>query len=198
MTTAYATLSDIKAALRVTDTVDDSLLTSLIDSASRRIDNRCGRRFYADAAATARTYSAEHTGVVMVDDISTTTGLLIKVDDDGDGTFETTLAVGTDVQLEPVNAIARDLPISVLRGTGRSFPISSTGKTLVQVTAKWGWPSVPAPITEAARLLVLRQFRRFDSPLGVAGFGDLGAIMVRNIDPDIEALIAPYVIMAVA
>lgn len=198
MPTTYATLTDVKAALRITDSVDDTLLTSLITTASRRIDNRCGRRFYADAAATARTYTAQQTDTVMTDDISTTTSLVVKVDDDGDGTFETTLTVGTDYQLEPLNALARSLPINLLRGTGRGFPRSSVGQALVEVTAKWGWPSVPEPIAEATRLLVMRQFRRFDSPLGVAGFGDLGAIMVRNLDPDIEALIGPYTVVTVA
>lgn len=198
MTTTYVTLADVKAALRITDTVDDDLLVSLVTTASRRIDNRCGRRFYADTAATARVYEAQSTNVVICDDISTTTSLVVKVDDDGDGSFETTLTSGTDYQLEPLNALAKGNPISQLRGTGRAFPRSSVGQALVQVTAKWGWPSVPDPIAEATRLLVLRQFRRFDSPLGVAGFGDLGAIMVRNLDPDIEALIAPYTVVTVA
>ena len=196
--TSYVTLPDVKAALRITDTVDDDLLASLAATASRRIDNRCGRRFYADGSATARTYVALQTGVVMVDDISTLTGLVVKADYDFDGTFETTLTAGTDFQVEPTNALAKGDPVNLLRSTGSMFPVASNGQALVQVTARWGWPSVPDAIAEATRLLVLRQFRRFDSPLGVAGFGDLGAIMVRSIDPDIEALIAPYTVLAVA
>jgi hypothetical protein len=38
----------------------------------------------------------------------------------------------------------------------------------------------------------LRQFKRYDSPLGAAGFGDLGVIRVSRFDPDIEALISPW------
>jgi hypothetical protein len=40
--------------------------------------------------------------------------------------------------------------------------------------------------------LASRLFKRNDSPLGVAGFGDMGVMRVSRFDPDIEALIAPY------
>jgi hypothetical protein len=51
---------------------------------------------------------------------------------------------------------------------------------------------VPTDIKQATILLAMRQFKRYDSPLGVAGFGDLGVIRVGRIDPDIESLIMPY------
>jgi hypothetical protein len=38
----------------------------------------------------------------------------------------------------------------------------------------------------------MRQFKRYDSPLGVAGFGDIGAIRVGRTDPDVEALVQPF------
>jgi len=41
----YASLSDVKAALRITDTVDDSLLEISIEAASREIDGWCERVF---------------------------------------------------------------------------------------------------------------------------------------------------------
>jgi len=41
-----------------------------------------------------------------------------------------------------------------------------------------------------------RLFKRLDSPLGVAGFGDMGAIRVsRFLDSDVEQLLMPYRIM---
>jgi hypothetical protein len=81
---------------------------------------------------------------------------------------------------------------------GTFWPISPYGQAMVKITGTWGWPAVPPEIEEATRLLTIRQFRRFDSPLGVAGFGDLGAITVRSIDPDIKALIAPFSLAAFA
>jgi hypothetical protein len=39
----------------------------------------------------------------------------------------------------------------------------------------------------------MRLFKRLDSPLGVAGFGDLGVMRVsRGLDPDVAQLIEGY------
>jgi hypothetical protein len=66
-------------------------------------------------------------------------------------------------------------------------------EALVQLTAVYGWPSVPEPITQAVIIQASRIFKRYDSPLGVAGFGDLGAIRVtRALDPDVAQLVEPY------
>lgn len=190
--TAYTTLDAVKAAMRVTDTIDDSLIASVINSACRRIDEEIGdRHFYADSTATARLYAANGQRLLAVDDISSTSGLIVKTDADGDGTFETTLT-SADYQLEPLNNLARGRAAEFVRIVNGTWPVAATGRALVQVTAKWGWPSVPAPIEEAARMTVLRIFNRFNSPLGVAGFGDLGAIVVRSLDPDIRDMIEPF------
>lgn len=192
VTNGYCTLDDLKTALRITDTLDDRLLEGSIESASRRIDGMCSRRFYLDSATSARTFAPQQARLVTVDDIGTATGLTVKVDTDGSGTFETTLASGTDFQVEPLNALAQLEPITLLRSLGTTFPVSSHRRATVQVTAKWGWPAVPDAIREATTLLAARHFKRNDSPLGVAGFGELGAVLVRRTDPDIELLVAPY------
>ena len=51
---------------------------------------------------------------------------------------------------------------------------------------------MPTAIKFATILLATRLFKRMDSPLGVAGFGDIGVIRVSRIDPDIDALIQPF------
>jgi hypothetical protein len=63
----------------------------------------------------------------------------------------------------------------------------------VKLTAVYGWPSVPIAIKQACVIQSSRIYKRLDSPLGVAGFGDLGAIRVtRDLDPDVAQLVAPY------
>jgi hypothetical protein len=62
----------------------------------------------------------------------------------------------------------------------------------VQVVGTFGWASVPAAIKQAAILLSLRQYRRYDSPLGVAGFDDVSVIRVGRVDPDVQRLIDPF------
>lgn len=198
ITNGYCTLSELKSAARIADNVDDALLERAVEAASRRIDGECSRRFYVDTATSARTYAANRNAFLFVDDISTTTGLVVKVDDQMSGSFSTTLTVGVDYQTEPSNAVTQGEPITLLRALDTGFPVAENGRTLIEVTAKWGWPSVPHAIREATVLLASRQFKRLDSPLGVAGFGDLGAIVVRRIDPDVAAMVAPYKTFVVA
>jgi hypothetical protein len=103
------------------------------------------------------------------------------------------------VQLEPLNGVLDGLTWSYdkLRAIGDYlFPTVNANfgeQALVQVTAKWGWAAVPEPITQACIIQSSRIFKRYDSPLGVAGFGDLGAIRVsRFLDPDMAQLVEPY------
>lgn len=198
ITNGYCTLAEVKAALRITDNIDDTLLENAVEAASRRIDGECSRRFYIDGTTSARTYAANRSAFVFVDDIATTTGLVVKVDDTFSGAYSTTLTVGTDYQNEPLNAAAQNEPITLLRALNTGFPVENNGRALIEVTAKWGWPAIPDAIREATVLLAARQFKRLDSPLGVAGFGDLGAIVVRRIDPDVAAMVAPYKTFVVA
>ena len=72
----YAPLADVKAALRITDTVDDGLLEISIEAASREIDGFCERFFYSTSAT--RVYLPTDSLTTHTDDIQTVTTL--KVD----------------------------------------------------------------------------------------------------------------------
>ena len=205
VTTTYCTLTEVKSAMRITDNSDDTTLSRLIRSASRRIDQRCNRRFYIDDTTSARTYAIKTPMLVLVDDIATTTGLVVEVDTTGNGSW-VQLVNGTDYQLEPLNALAQGFPVNTIRSLNtQSFPTSTptfwptpyAQQALLRVTAKWGFPSVPDQIVDACIMLTARQFKRFDSPLGVAGFGEMGVVNVRRFDPDIDELLAPFVIPSV-
>jgi hypothetical protein len=68
----------------------------------------------------------------------------------------------------------------------------------VQVAGVFGWSAIPVDVRMACVILAQRLFKRFDSPLGVVGMGDLGAIRVSRIDSDIQALLAPYQKVSIA
>jgi hypothetical protein len=133
----------------------------------------------------------------VVDDISTTTGLIVKTDSAGDATYATTLGAA-DYQVEPLNAVSRGVPITMIRTTASGYLPTTYAPAGVQVTARWGWPAVPQPVQSACVILAGRLVKRGDSLLGVAGFGDLGAITVRSIDPDVQRMLAPYRVLVVA
>lgn len=191
MANEYATLSELKALRQITDTNDDTLLQNRLTRASRAIDDRTGRRFYADGTASARTYRVadrvvrdDDGEVLLVDDIASTTGLIVEL---GDGTTWTAF---TDYFTEPDNAIARGHAITGLRRDLASWCLARRAR----VTADWGWPDVPEAIAEATLLLANRRFMRRDSPEGVAGWSTDGPVRVSRFDPDIEDLVGPYVI----
>jgi hypothetical protein len=193
----YAERAQLKEILRIPagDTVDDSQIDRVIESASRRIDGKCDRRFYRDAMASARQYYVTNRAFLYTDDISTATDLEVRIDD-GSGTYPTLLVQNVDYVLEPLNSFAEGHPVYILRSASSVWPLF-TLLPPVQVTARWGWPEIPAAIREATLLLAGRMMKRGDSLLGVAGFSDLGAITVRGVDPDVDHLIQPYRRMAV-
>lgn len=196
----YATLSDVKAAARITDAIDDSLLEIAIESASREIDSYCERVFYqtgSTAVPAVRVYVPEDLFVVETDDIVSVTTL--RSDSNGDGTFDQTWAV-SDYQLEPLNGIAGGIttPYTRIRAVGTYvFPTYEprnvdAGQASVQVTGVFGFASIPVAIKQATILSALRLYKRFESPTGVLGFSDVGVVRVGRVDPDVERLIGPY------
>lgn len=188
----YVDLGELKAMLQIDDFVDDDLLLAHIEAASRTVDDICHRTFSLADTATARTFSPSTALVCMVDDIGSTSGLVVKIDDALTGTFDLTV---TDYTPQPDNALARGVPITKLMAYDTYWP--SDLRPTVQVTARWGWPAVPEPVRSATAILAGRLFKRADSLLGVAGFGDLGAITLRAVDPDVQRMLAPYVRPAV-
>jgi hypothetical protein len=75
-----------------------------------------------------------------------------------------------------------------------TFVIMPGPSTAVAVTARWGWPSVPFPVEQAALQQAVRLFARRSSPFGVAGSPELGSELrlLSRLDPDVEMLLGPY------
>jgi len=200
ITNGYCTLNEIKGALRITDTVDDALLEIAINSASREIDGYCERVFYPTSGT--RIYAPLNSLLCETDDIVTLTSL--KTSSNADGAFDTTWQP-SDYQLEPLNGIASGLatPYTRIRAVGdyifpEYFYATQSAEATVQVTGTFGYAALPDAVKQACILLSMRQFKRFDSPLGVAGFGDIGVVRVSRVDPDVAALLEPYMKVRVA
>jgi Phage gp6-like head-tail connector protein len=197
ITNGYATLAEVKAALRLTDSVDDTLIERAIESASRRIDGYCGRWFYKTSATPVNIYPINEYLVAFPRDVSSTS-ITIKIDTNADGTYATTLTQGVDYILEPTDAALRGYPYTHARMVGgQTFPLEVTPSfPTVQVTAQWGWNAIPSDVNQACVLLSMRQFARLNAALGVVGFADM-AITVRAIDPDVRDLLNQFVLFGV-
>lgn len=190
---SYATLAQLKARLDITDTTDDDRLTASLASGSREIEAWCGRQFNDAATATARVYRTTTCYRTTVDDFSTTTGLIVATDTDDDGTYDETWT-SADYELEPFNGVVSGMsgwPYNrILAVESLRFPTGRRRAT-VQVTARWGWTAVPAPVQEACLMIASGTFKAGDAPFGVAGFGEFGPVRVR-MNTQAQTLLAPY------
>jgi len=190
ITNGYCSLQELKNSLRITDNVDDTILELAIESASREIDTSCERTFYNMGTAT-RKFVARDAYFCEIDDLVSIEHL--KTDPDGDGQYTITWSAG-DYQLEPLNGFVSGFVSPFTGITSRDtylFPIEE-GEALVEVRGVWGWSATPTAIKQATIIMASRLYKRNDSPLGVAGFGDLGVVRVGKLDPDVEALIMAF------
>ena len=193
----YTTLATFQAYTGMsTVTADETVnIEKAIESASRSIDRMTNRRFWADATATARQYRATDFYRLFVDDISSTTGLLVKTDTGGDGTYETTLTFNVDYILDPINAPQQERPFTVVTMVGTTlFPSPINLRPGIQVTAKFGWynGTPPDDVEEACLILSTDLVKRASSVGGVLGLSELGAIRMSPLGRDVQAMVRPY------
>jgi hypothetical protein len=189
----YGTLAALKERMGIEadDTSRDALLTSALGASSRGIDKACGRRFWLDDAATARVFRlagrivCEADGdLLLVDDIGDVTGLVVET---GAGSSWTAV---TGYETQPDNALADGKPITGLLRSGSW----GTYATRVRVTTRWGFPVEPDDITEASLIQASRLYKRKDSPEGIIGSAEWGVRNLSRRDPDVWALIEPYIL----
>jgi hypothetical protein len=192
VTNGYCSLADVKAALRITDTIDDALIESSINSACRMIDQYCNRYFYSGAAGEVRYYQANDGFVCWIDDAQSVTEIVTSSTDPL--IFDVTWQAG-DYQVLPANRTANGgyYPITGITATDNYlFPVWAD-MALVKVTGQFGWATVPDPIKFASIIQASRLFKRLESPLGVAGVSDIGIMRVgANIDGDVAQLCNPF------
>lgn len=198
LTKLYCTPAELKSRLGITDTEDDFEITTACQAASRYVDEITGRYFWQ--GTDTRTYVPEGITRLPLDDLVSVTSL--KVDRDGDGTFEETWTLGTDYQLEVApgryNTVSKGeawpYTAAIVITGGKLFPWVWMWSHLnrVQVSGVFGWPAVPANVKQAAMITAAAIFKRKDAPFGIAGFNELGAVRV-TADPMVLQLLRRYV-----
>lgn len=190
---SYVTLAELKAALRITDTQDDALLTGAIASAQAYVNGYCERDFTPGTATTERRYvPVGRFDPLQIDDATEITE--VAIDEGLDGTYSTVLKA-IDFQTHPINQTTGGLPypITALKPQEDGYWPMWELRATVRVTGVFGWPAVPQAVKEATLLQASRLFTRLESPLGVAGFGDMGAMRVSfRGDPDVNMLLSPF------
>jgi hypothetical protein len=186
----YCSLADVKASARITDTVDDALLELAVESASRLVDSYTQRYFYNAGTAT-RIFVPLDNYVTEIDDL-----ISLSVLETSDGDDYGTTWAAKDYQLEPLNGNVDGLtnhPATRIRAVDDFLFNVLDLEATVRVTGVWGWSAVPTAVKQATVIQAARIFKRNDSPTGIVGFGDMGAIRVGvQLDPDVKHLIDVY------
>jgi|SRR5688572_1925581 len=200
----YCTEAQVRNEMKdTTAVVDADLINKAINAASREIDEICSgdvansRRFWKDSTTHVRKYIPESDTFCYVDDIAESAGVTLKTDHDDDGTYEETWTLGVDFDLWPLNAdvdgSAHPMAFWKIIAIGtKRFPIYERRAGL-QLTAKFGWPSIPKQVEEACILRAISLILRKDSPMGVLAQGDFGALKIPKDDPDIDKMLRPYI-----
>lgn len=141
--------------------------------------------------------------VLRVDDIGSTTGLVIKIDDDNDGSVadETALS-SSDFQMWPLNAVSQVQPASYTQihmpawGSRGSWPRG----LLISVTAAWGWPAIPEQIVNAT--IELTRLLRVEGPRATNRLDEGGVPLFLSRDAQarniINQLVLPFTHAVVA
>lgn len=184
------TLAEYKLARRINDAKDDGEIARCITAASYWLAAESGRAFYRDgaASASARQFRPSRTGTLLVDDFSSTSGLVV-VDSDG-----ATLTLNTQFYVAPLNAIGPSgeavAYYQLVKTDGYSWVDWGDGSR-VSVTALWGWPSVPAAVKQAAVEVTGEFMSSRDATFGVVGFDSGLAVRLRS-NPHVAAVMKTY------
>jgi hypothetical protein len=191
ITNGYTTLNDVKVALNLEDSIDNAAIELAIATASRMIDDYCGRFFYTDGtqgAPATRYYTPTDYYILPVDDFVSISE--IATDDNFDRTYGS-VWTADDSMFEPVNNPSRGWPMSRILAVG-SYVFPWNLPQSVRVKGIFGWSAVPYEVKTAAKIQASRLFLRNQSPFGIAGNTDLGTVrLAAKLDADVEALLRP-------
>jgi hypothetical protein len=190
----YITDDQLKSYERIKpdDELDDEQIAWAITTASRAVDDACGkgfdRQFGLVDEPEERLYTPRWSPhrcrwVVPVDDFQTTDDLVVTVDGD----------VVTGSRLLPLNAQKKGRPWELIVLPSGVDVCGEEGE--VGVTVAWGWTTVPVPVEQATALQASRFLARRNAPFGVAGSPETGSEvrLLDKVDPDVAVSLKDYV-----
>ncbi|AEV52066.1 hypothetical protein [Rhodococcus phage REQ1] len=192
----YITKDELRDYLQIqSDVIEfDQKLTDACASASREVEQHCGRQFNKSDTATPRIFQIERRRKVTVDDFHTSAGLVIE---QGDGLGNWEPVDTASCLLAPYDAIVDGLPWPYYRlefpGCGL-VPSDRYQARFLRVTAQWGWPSVPATVKQAAFQIAAQTYRLADAPLGVTGNTQYGGVVRVQDLPVVATKLCRFVV----
>lgn len=166
-------------------------LAQFVPAASRAIDRACGRQFGVVDTPQERFYTPRWSRtrgrwMVRIDDLMSTTGLVVKVrTEDGTELGEATYT------LEPRNAAADGEPWTDMALLSSSAVLPGCAGDEIGITGLWGWTAFPDVVVGACKLQLSRFWARRQSPFGIAGSPEQGSELrlLAKLDPDVDVML---------
>lgn len=166
---------------------DEEAIARCLAAAEAAVNDHCGRTFdppVTPAAPLTKLYVRDDCDLVTIHDLVDATSLVIV--DNG-----TTLDAD-DYQLEPFNQWTGARPYYRIRRIRGWWSECRGGATISVTSPRWGWASIPPEVVQATFLLAKDLVHLRDNRFGVAGFGEFGAIRVRD-NPHVTMLLKSLV-----
>ena len=200
----YISTADVRTRLGSEKTTKDDIIDDEIAAAEAQIDDYVSRSFdlYTDFGtganfatdAVARLFVPDRTQWTWVDDfVYEDSDTVVEKRDSLTGSW-TALTKDTDFQLEPINQRMNNKSWATERIRMLTGSLVIDSFPTLRITARFGWPEVPAQIKSAALLQASKLMDRQDSPAGTMGFDGFGAVVrvMSGLDRDAEKLVAPF------
>jgi hypothetical protein len=208
----YCTVNDLRnypvLQWPSTDFSQDQLFANIITSISREIDTNCARFFYQ--LSETKYYTPENAYRLTVDDLVSVTTLTTD-DLSGSRTYPYTWAT-TDYDLWPYDAAQKSepepymaidvtpqgqylFPCNNYTGYDTVYRYSTLSRNLtksVKITGIFGWPEIPAAITEACLLWSFKTFKNYQTPYTDPDMANQKVSYVPLIDREVFAMIKNY------
>lgn len=188
----YITLNELKSALNIDDSVDDSALSAALTSAAGAVTAYCDRYFGQTGTIgtpVTRMYRPDDRRV-FTDDLVSYTAVEYA---DADAASWTSIGTASVIAM-PANAATLEPahPYTSLHAISSAEWPDADG--WVRITGVWGWPAVPPQIKQATLLQAVRLATSRSVPLGIVG--GMEAMPMRlgaGLHPDARVLCEPYV-----
>ena len=187
-TPRYLPVATLKEWRRDETTASDVLIESAINATEMAIDNVLQRKMIVVTAGapgiSARVYVPDCSRYLYIDDCTEVTTVV----ENG-----TSLTVGTDYQLEPLNGLSpsgEPVPYFRLKRHSRNWH-ADDGKATVSVTARWGWATIPPQVVESAKIIAADMLQNPDMRFGLVAISEAGGVGTRE-NKTVNQMIADY------
>jgi hypothetical protein len=188
---SYVELADVLSYVRTG--VDQLEVQAALLAACRGIDTYCQRSFNVPTTETVRTYvpnDERDPCLLKVDDIANTTGLVVV---NNGGTVS-----AADYQLEIAPGFPRQTnssglvePWQYIRLLSGTWACPWDGEATVSITARYGWPALPAEVRLSALMLTRDLCDGRDTRFGLVAFADAGVARAIRENGQVTAMLSP-------